>query len=433
MVYEKSNLMKGAKKKILMFGWEFPPVISGGLGVATLGLCKALAPLAYVQMVIPRSVPGFSIPNINLIGLNNFTQAQLDELFSHAVTYDYQSYIGGAVLGFGPYTKVPFQERVEEQFFTNFFEPIKPFEIEELYAGDVLKKVMEFARIAVQYGLRQEFDIIHAHDWMTFLPAMELKRLTGKPMVLHVHSTEYDRSGPQCKNWVYQLEKRGMHMADFVIPVSYYTGSICAQHYGVPAAKIMPVHNGVEPIVLAVKEKPFKEKVVLFFGRITMQKGPEVFVEAAKIVLQKMPNVRFVMAGNGDQLNAMIELSARYGLGDRFSFTGFLSKQSLNELLAIADVYCMPSVSEPFGLSAVEAVQYHIPTIISKTSGVAEVLNGSLNFDVNDTEKFAQCIIAALNYQGLKESIVKSNAESLKTITWEHCAKEVMKVYGMLS
>jgi glycosyltransferase involved in cell wall biosynthesis len=138
------------------------------------------------------------------------------------------------------------------------------------------------------------------------------------------------------------------------------------------------------------------------------------------------------MAGNGDQLNAMIELSARYGLGDRFSFTGFLSKQSLNELLAIADVYCMPSVSEPFGLSAVEAVQYQIPTIISKTSGVAEVLNGSLNFDVNDTEKFAQCIMAALNYQGLKESIVKSNAESLKTITWEHCAQEVMKIYNKI-
>jgi glycosyltransferase involved in cell wall biosynthesis len=267
---------------------------------------------------------------------------------------------------------------------------------------------------------------------MTFLPAMELKRLTGKPMVLHIHSTEYDRSGPQCKNWVYQLEKRAMHLADFVIPVSHYTGSICEQHYGVPAAKIMPVHNGIEPIVLAVKEKPFKEKIVLFFGRITMQKGPEVFIEAAKIVLQKMPNVRFVMAGNGDQLNAMIELSARYGLGDRFSFTGFLSKQSLNELLAIADVYCMPSVSEPFGLSAVEAVQYHIPTIISKTSGVAEVLNGSLNFDVNDTEKFAQCIMAALNYQGLKESIVKSNAESLKTITWEHCAQEVMKIYNKI-
>ncbi len=422
--------MNQGRIKVLMFGWEFPPVISGGLGVATLGLCKALAPLADVQMLIPRSVPNFSIPNIDLIGLNSFTQEQLNELFSHTTTQKHHFYKDTSDLfGLNPYSKVPAQEKVEEQFFSTIFEPIKPFEIEELYAGDVLKKVMEFARIAVQYGLKQQFDVIHAHDWMTFLPAMELKRLTGKPMVLHIHSTEYDRSGPQCKNWVYELEKRGMHLADCVIPVSHYTGSICEQHYGVPAAKIMPVHNGIEPIVLAVKEKPFKEKIVLFFGRITMQKGPEVFIEAAKIVLQKMPNVRFVMAGNGDQLNAMIELSARYGLGDRFSFTGFLNKQKLNELLAIADVYCMPSVSEPFGLSAVEAVQYHIPTIISKTSGVSEVLKGSLNFEVWDINKFAQFIIASLNYQGLKESVVKSNAESLKTITWEHCAQEVMKIY----
>lgn len=425
--------MKQGRLKVLMFGWEFPPVISGGLGVATLGLCKALAPLADVQMVIPRSVPDFSIPNIKLIGLNSFTQEQLNELFKHTSTHQHHFYKDtSTVFGLNPYSKIPAYERVEQQFNTNFFEPIKPFEIEDLYKGDVLKKVREFARIAVQYGLKQQFDLIHAHDWMTFLPAMELKRLTGKPMVLHIHSTEYDRSGPQCKNWVYELEKRGMHMADFVIPVSHYTGSICEQHYGVPASKIIPVHNGIEPIVRAVKEKPFKEKIVLFFGRITMQKGPKVFVKAAKMVLQKMPNVRFVMAGNGDQLNAMIELSARYGLGDRFSFTGFLSKQSLNELLAIADVYCMPSVSEPFGLSAVEAVQYQIPTIISKTSGVAEVLNGSLNFDVNDTEKFAQCIIASLHYQGLKESIVKSNAESLKTITWENCAQEVMEIYNKI-
>lgn len=424
--------MSQSRKKVLMFGWEFPPVISGGLGVATLGLCKALAPMANVQMVIPKSVPNFSIPNIKLVGLNSFTQQELDQLFTHENKFYRKHYHQHQHWDINPYTKVPEGEYIHQKFFSVFQEQIRPFEIEDLYAGDVIKKVIEFARIAVQYGLNQSFDIIHAHDWMTFLPAMELKRRTGKPLVLHVHSTEYDRSGPESKNWVYDLEQQGMHEADFIIPVSHYTGRICHTHYGVPEHKIRPVHNGIEPIVPLVKAKPFKEKLVIFFGRITMQKGPSFFVEAAKIVLQHQPNVRFVLAGSGDQMNALIEKIAAYGLGDKFSFTGFLNKQKLNELLAVADVYCMPSVSEPFGLSAVEAVQYQLPTLISTTSGVAEVLNGALQFEFWDTHKFAQYILAALQYDGLKHSVVESNAKSLKQITWEHCAAEVMGVYGEL-
>ncbi|MCA0427672.1 MAG: glycosyltransferase family 4 protein [Bacteroidetes bacterium] len=421
--------VKKSRTRVLMFGWEFPPVISGGLGVATLGLCKAMSPLADVKMIIPKSVPDFNIPNIELVGLNSLSQEQLRELFKKEAEFEFTESAQGKRPSFGPYTRIPENEFISQKFYEVMHEDIKPFEIDDLYAGDVIKKVMEFARISVQYGLKQKFDVIHAHDWMTFLPGMELKLKTGKPLVLHVHSTEYDRAGEHSKNWVYDLERRAMHLADRIIPVSHYTGTICERHYGVDPGKIMPVHNGIEAVKHTVKKSPFDEKLVIFFGRVTMQKGPEYFVEAAKLVLAHHPNVKFVMAGSGDLLRPMIEKTAAYGLGDKFYFTGFLNKVMLNELLAIADVYCMPSVSEPFGLSAVEAVQYGIPTIISKTSGVAEALHGSMQFDVWDVQKFAQYIVAALDYEGLRKSVVDANFHSLESITWENCALQVMNVY----
>lgn len=412
-----------------MFGWEFPPVISGGLGVATLGLCKALAPMADVKMIIPKSIPDFNIPNIELIGLNSIGKQELEELFKKEIQYTFRELNLKKGMGFGPYTRIAETEFIDQKFYDVFHGDVSPFEIEDLYAGDVIKKVIEFARISVQYCLRQKFDVIHAHDWMTFLPAMELKIRTGKPLVIHVHSTEYDRAGEHSKNWVYDLERRAMELADRIIPVSHYTGEICHTHYGAAREKIMPVHNGIEAITHTVKPKPFDGNFVIFFGRVTMQKGPEYFVEAAKKVLEHHPNTKFVLAGSGDLLRPMIERTAAYGIGDKFFFTGFLNKKMLNELLAIADVYCMPSVSEPFGLSAVEAVQYGIPTIISKTSGVAEVLHGSLTMDVWDVNKLAQYIIASIDYKGLKKSVVEANAHSLKDITWENCASKVMQVY----
>ncbi len=418
------------RPKVLMFGWEFPPVISGGLGVACLGLCKALSPLAEVKMIIPKSVPDFKIPNIELIGLNSFSKDQLRELFNIQPNYGNNGFNTHQIdAGVNPYTKIRDDESVNQKFYDVYREDVQPFEIDALYAGDVIKKAIEFSRISVQYALRQEFDVIHAHDWMTFLPAIELKIRTGKPMVLHVHSLEYDRSGESSKNWVYDLEKRAMNLADRIIPVSHYTGSICHKYYDVPEFKICPIHNGVEAINKTVKKNPHKDKLIIFFGRITMQKGPEFFVEAARIVLQKHKNVKFVMAGSGDLHKPLIEKIASYGLGDKFYFTGFLNKQKLNELLAISDVYCMPSVSEPFGLSAAEAVQYGLPVIMSKTSGAGEVLPSALKIDFWDTHKLAQYMIASLDYKGLHDEIVGKAAVDLKDITWENTADKVIKVY----
>lgn len=328
-----------------------------------------------------------------------------------------------------PYGGIGSDEFISQKFYDVNHEDVQPFEIDALYAGDVIKKAIEFSRISVQYGLKQDFDVIHAHDWMTFLPAMELKMKTGKPMVVHVHSTEYDRSGESSRNWVYDLERKAMELADRVIPVSKYTGYICERFYSVPGYQIKPVHNGVEHIHKSVKKKAIDEKLVIFFGRITMQKGPEYFVEAARIVLQHHPNVKFVMAGSGDLQKPLIEKIARYKLGDKFFFIGFLNKQKLNDLLAITDVYCMPSVSEPFGLSAVEAVQYGIPTIMSKTSGAGEVLSSALKIDFWDTQKLAQYIIASLDYEGLRDEMIQKSDTDLKDITWEHTAQKVMSIY----
>ncbi|MCF8429114.1 MAG: glycosyltransferase [Bacteroidia bacterium] len=421
------------RPKVLMFGWEFPPVISGGLGVACLGLCKALSPLADVKMIIPKSVPDFKIPNIELIGLNAFSREELRDMFSkkskhgnHGLNF-YQ-----INAGVNPYIKIDSNESINKKFYDVYNQNIEPFEIDALYAGDVIKKAIEFSRISVQYALLQDFDVIHAHDWLTFLPAIELKMLTGKPLVLHVHSLEYDRSGADIKNWVYDLEKKAMDLADRIIPVSNYTGDICHTHYGVPKYKIIPIHNGVESIKHTVKKSPHKDKLIIFFGRITMQKGPEFFVEAAKLVLKYHNNVKFVMAGSGDLHKPLIEKIASYGLGDKFFFTGFLNKQKLNELLAISEVYCMPSVSEPFGLSAVEAVQYGLPVIMSKTSGAGEVLSSALKIDFWDTHKLAQYMIASIDYKGLSAEMVGKADKDLKHITWEKTADKVMQIYEIL-
>ncbi len=417
------------RPRVLMFGWEFPPVISGGLGVACLGLCKAMSPLADLKMIIPKSVPDFKIPNIDLIGLNTLTREQLKELFKieQYVGYGSTHYISS---GMQPYGSVGNDEFISQKFYNVYHEDVQPFEIDALYAGDVIKKAIEFSRISVQYGLKQNFDVIHAHDWMTFLPAMELKIKTGKPLVLHVHSTEYDRCGEGSKNWVYDLEKKAMEMADRVITVSRYTGYVCEKYYGIPEYKIKPVHNGVEAINKTIRKRRFDGKLVIFFGRITMQKGPEYFVEAARIVLQHHPDVMFVMAGSGDLHKPLIEKIAKYKLGHKFFFPGFLNKQKLNDLLAVTDVYCMPSVSEPFGLSAVEAVQYGIPTIMSKTSGAGEVLSSALKIDFWDTQKLAQYIIASIDYKGLRDEMIEKSDTDLKDITWENTAKKVLSIYN---
>jgi glycogen(starch) synthase len=420
--------------KVLMFGWEFPPAISGGLGIACLGLCKALAPLVDLKMVIPKSTPDFRLKNMELIGMNNLSIRELKKI--HVEEYYEQ-------LGDVEYIDTslsPYASDIEMEMIRNGKHFIAErnidgsddadhFSIDELYGGDVIKKVIEFSKLAVRLGLTKKFDVIHAHDWMTFIPGMQLKAITGKPLVLHVHSLEYDRGGEQSRNWVYHLEKRAMEAADAVIPVSHYTGSICKEHYGIDSSKIFPVHNGIEPVFHRNHHKLFPEPLVLFLGRITMQKGPMFYVETAAKVIRHFPDVHFVIAGAGNLTRDLIDYAAEKGIGNKFHFTGFVNKDQVDQLLSISDVYCMPSVSEPFGLSAVEAVQYEIPCVISVRSGVSEVLKGALKADFWDTDRFADYIIALLKHDALRNELVEEANRDLESISWDHTAEKVLSVY----
>ena len=278
-----------------------------------------------------------------------------------------------------------------------------------------------------------DFDIIHCHDWMTFPAAMLVKQQSKKPLVVHVHSLEYDRSGPESKNWVFDIEKEAMSKADIVVPVSNYTGSIAQEHYGIAAAKIFPVHNGADTVEVFKVKNEFPEKLVLFLGRVTGQKGPQYFLDIASKVLQHAPNVRFVMAGTGDQLRDLIENGAYKNIGTKFHFTGFLTKEKVHKLLSMTDVYCMPSVSEPFGLSALEAAQFGIPCVISKQSGVSEVLFGALKADFWDIEKMASHIITLLQNNSLKDALVKDAFNDLKNCTWDKAAEKILPLYNKVN
>lgn len=417
--------------KILMLGWEFPPIINGGLGVACHDLCVAMSQFAEVSIIIPKSDPGYRLNNVNLIGLNNVDSKDIKDEFSYKYNYDNFTAVHEVQAGLNPYYSEADELRRIAQMQGNpaTGNSFEGFSINNLYGHDVIEKVYRFSKMAAQLASNMDFDIIHAHDWMTMVAGMEIKAQTGKPLVVHVHSLEVDRSGEDSRGWVYETEKRGMEMADLLIPVSDYTSDIIQKYYGIDKSKIYTVHNGIRKEV-PFKSKPvFDEKVVLFIGRLTRQKGPEMFLEIAEKVLEKNPDVRFVMAGTGDYFQKLLEQSSNKNIGNRFHLTGFLNSEKLKHLLSYANVYCMPSVSEPFGLSAVEAVQFGVPCVISKQSGVAEVLSGSLKFDFWDTHRAADYIINLLSDPVLADKVVNDAYENLKHISWDLSAEKVINAY----
>lgn len=428
-----------SRQKVLMLGWEFPPLINGGLGIACLGLGRAMAKHVDLSFIIPQADPEYVVKNVNLVGLNNLTQdtvekmRKIDEMrsFSHVELVndvDLQPYIDAEVHGreqiINEGETVTRYDRWSEETGLSMFR-----QKGALYGEDVNARVIAYARAAAALAENMDFDIVHAHDWMTFLAGCEIKRRTGKPLVVHVHSLSYDRAGPDARGWVYDIEKEGMEQADVVIPVSYYTGRICSDHYGIDSSKICPVHNGADPVDAFQTPKPFPEKLVLFLGRVTGQKGPRFFLEIAAKVLAERRDVRFVMAGTGERLQELIQYGAFRDVGDRLHFTGFLNRDKVNSLLSMTDVYCMPSVSEPFGLSALEAVQFDIPAVISKQSGVAEVLTEARKADYWDVDLLAQHILDLLNDEEAHAQAVKASKQDQQNCTWEMAAQRVNSIY----
>lgn len=425
--------------RVLKLGWEFPPLINGGLGVACLGLSQALAKHVDLQVIVPRAAPEADFDGFKLTGLNHL---RTEDLQTVEGTYRYESFarIEQVPIHLDPYdsdetttSRIIMEPGGEIRFSRTTRRQLDQFKTGELYGADLGTKVVEFSKVAAKMAMLLDFDVIHAHDWMTFLAGVEVKKATGKPLVIHVHASQYDRAGAAARGWIYDLEKYGMEEADIVIPVSRYTGQICTSHYNVDPAKIRPVHNGAEPVKAFTTRKPFPEKLVLFLGRLTAQKGPEFFLEIAAKVLEKTRNVRFVMAGTGERLKPLAESTAFRGLGGYLHFTGFLDKEKVNELLSMTDIYCMPSVSEPFGLSALEAAQFGIPAVISKQSGVAEVLKGALKADYWDVDLMAKHIIDLLEDDELRQRVVEQAAQDMAAATWDAAAEKVVAIYEELA
>ena len=305
------------------------------------------------------------------------------------------------------------------------------------YGGDMYTEVHRYAAVAAQLALNEQFDIIHAHDWMTYPAGIAAAAITGKPLVVQVHSTEFDRSGENVNQMIYDIERKGMHAADKIIAVSHLTRNIIISRYGVPGEKVEVVYNGVErngqngndlPEVGIEKD----EKIVLFLGRITMQKGPEYFLAAAKKVLEKIDNVKFVMAGSGDMMRRTIEMAAGLGIGHKVLFTGFLRGEDVEKVYRMADLYVMPSVSEPFGIAPLEALNHDVPVIISKQSGVAEVLTHVLKVDFWDIDEMANKIIAVLKYPPLQMTLREHGNFEVRKLQWKDSAQRCARIYGDL-
>lgn len=424
--------------KVLMFGWEFPPHIAGGLGTACYGIVKGLAYNGVETMFVMPSASGdedksaADIINASDVPVEITDTMNVDD-FLDKVQF---VHIGTNMV---PYLDPEeFHTLVEEDrkrqvrdFTVNYGHTYK---FSGKYGSNLMEEVARYAMVGGTIAMthKDEFDVIHAHDWLTYMAGIAAKRLSGKPLVVHVHATSFDRSSDNnIDTRVYEIEKRGMEAADKVITVSDLTRNIVITKYGIDPAKVVTVHNAVDFSGRSeVKvEKGVKDKVVTFLGRITFQKGPEYFIEAAAKVLKRCDNVRFVMAGSGDMMNRSIRQVARLGISDRFHFTGFLRGTEVQKMFALSDVYVMPSVSEPFGISPLEAMRSGVPSVISRQSGAAEVLKYAFKVDFWDVDAMADEIYALLQYPALSQFASKFGYDEVNTLKWNNAAAKIKSVY----
>ncbi len=424
--------------RVFMLGWEFPPFISGGLGTACYGLTKAMAKLGTeVTFILPKMIQSQDVPYVKLLGSDSITTPPS---FKSGLLKNVKFQTVDSALQ--PYsTQEAYQERIEDillqkQIINGGVSVIGPVTGSTDYSGDMYSEVHRYAAVAAELAEGQDFDIVHAHDWMTYPAGMAVAAASGKPLIVHVHSTEFDRSGEHVNQMIYDIERAGMHVADKIIAVSYFTRNIIISRYGISGEKVEVVHNGVERNgngngnwTLSETGITKNEKIVLFLGRITMQKGPEYFLKAAKRVLEVIDNVKFVMAGSGDLMHRSIEMAAELGIGSKVLFTGFLRGEDVQKIYKMADLFVMPSVSEPFGIVPLEALDNDIPVIISKQSGVSEVLTHALKVDFWDTDEIANKILAVLKYPPLKITLQNHGNFEVRKLRWKDSATKCMRIY----
>lgn len=409
-----------------MLGWEFPPYVSGGLGVACEGLVKGLLELSTeIVLVLPRPAES-STRSLRILqaggpappppGKRRRRERRV-RLKLRRVRTLLRPYL----------TEEEYTEEIETVTVPD------PDDRPSIYGPDLHAEVLRYAEEAARIAARESFDVIHAHDWMTFMAGMRAKRASGKPLVLHVHATEFDRTGGGDNGFVSAIERAGAAAADRVVAVSGYTADVLSSRYGVPRERLRVVHNAIDPREPSARFTiGEQDPLVLFAGRITWQKGPDYFVDAAERVAAEMPEVKFAVAGSGDRMRAMMQRVAARGLEERFLFTGFLPPEDLDRLYARADVYVMPSVSEPFGLTALEALQHGTPVIVSRSAGVSEVVKNVLRVRFGDVEDLASKILSVLLFPPLRHALSTRGREDVERLSWRESAWRCLTVYREL-
>ena len=421
--------------KVLMFGWEFPPHISGGLGTACYGITKGLAANGVEVLFVMPSASGDE--DQSAAHIINASDVAVYDTFTNIDDYLGKVQflrVGSNLMPYispEDYSLLSEEERhFQTMEFSSHFR--SKYKFSGKYGANLMEEVSRYAMVGGAIAAENDFDVIHAHDWLTYLAGIAAKRVSGKPLVVHVHATEFDRDGENYNTVVYDIEQRGMREADRVITVSDWTRNIVINRYGIDPAKVVTVHNAVDFSGRSdIKvNRTVKEKVVTFLGRVTLQKGPEYFIEAARKVLDRCDNVRFVMAGSGDLLNRSVRRVAQLGMADKFHFTGFLRGADVQRMFAYSDVYVMPSVSEPFGISPLEAMISNVPTIISKQSGVAEVLRHAIKVDFWDIDALADSIYALVNYEAIAKVASEKGYEEVSTLKWNNAAAKMKAVYS---
>lgn len=416
-----------------MFGWEFPPFKSGGLGTACYGLTKALSKQnAEITFVIPKAPYDIKSDFVNLLVAKSF---EFDE---NAITVDDPNItikkIDSLLTPYMTYSEYDFEISKRNKELLKKGIKIKPSKDTDdaVYGNNLYEEVWHYTQKAKLVAAYSDFDVINCHDWMTFKAGIEAKKISGKPLVCHIHATEFDRCPGAVNQYVYELEREGFENADIIIANSHLTKGNVVNHYGIDPEKVQVVHLGIEQSEQEYQvesKKSTTEKTVLFLGRITHQKGPDYFVKAAKEVLKFEPDTKFIVVGNGNMLPEMINSACELGVMKNMSFAGFLTGKDVHKAFQQADVYVMPSVSEPFGLTPLESIKNGTPTIISKQSGISEVLNNTLKCDFWDINQLTNQIVSVIRYNALKKELTQNAQTEVKKMGWDEPAIKCKNIF----
>ncbi len=434
--------------KILLFTWEFPPLISGGLGMACYGMVKALLSQGIkIDLVLPTKELVYfplreesDVDTLPAVFLDHkmhreFTQRSFSTMQERleyiGITSHPESY-------FRLHEIKQYAVSVRKKYWLSEVVTNEERELwDEMTANligeeDLMRKVQEYTLRADRFAKTLEYDLIHAHDWLTYPSGMLAKQISKKPLIVHIHATEFDRAGGPGDERVHKIEHAGMTYADKVIAVSKYTAQMIMSRYRIDTGKIRIIHNAFTVLEEAVhrKKRIFSGPTVLFLGRITLQKGPDCYLEIAEKVLKTHPEARFIIAGTGDMSRQVLRRSAALRLKNRFLFTGFLNRKQVERILQAADIYVLPSVSEPFGISPLEAMAFGITSIISKQSGVAEVVNHAFKIDYWDIDLWAETICHLIENRDTCTKIGIEGMKEVHRIQWDEAAEKIRHLYS---